>query len=441
MQYKQVVDIKTHLSRATHLSIVALLTLCFCLWLSSIVAPPGFAQSLHAILVKSDPVEQSILSNSPTAVQLLFSEPVQLVGHAITVLDPTGKPVEYGHVTQSHGTLLQVAVDTRKQGTYLVIWQVISQDTDPSSGRFVFSVGRASGIWANTGESGVSPLGVWLQVVARWLHFIGYALGFGTFAFQVWILLPLGLAHNQFVERRLSRLVALGILCLIVAEPIALLAQNASLGTGLLLDPSIIGDVLSSSFGRVVAQRLGAALLLWVLVGVVKEGSKQGTAMILALGGILALIDGEASHALSSTPIWLGFIVNALHIIAMGVWVGGLCALLVLSPLSDVKSQSAAVFLRFGRIATIAVLELGLTGVVLAFQQLKAPVNLFVTPYGNVLLVKSGVLLLALFLVVLTMRLQNEGRWRWWKVEAVLLMSITALAGLLVSLPPPSIPG
>ena len=417
--------------------IVGLLTLCFCIWLSSVGAPSVFAQSQHALLIKSDPVEQSILTKSPSFVQLVFSEPVQLVGHAITVLDPTGKPVEHGHVKQSYGTLLQVAVDTRKQGTYLVIWQVISQDTDPTSGRFVFSIGRASGIWANTGESGVSPLGVWLQVIARWLHFIGYALGFGSFAFQIWVLLPLGLAHNRLVERRLSRLVTMGILCLVVAEPTALLAQNASLGTGLLVDPSIIGDVLSSSFGRVLAQRLGAALLLWVLVGVVKEEGKHGTSIIFVLGAILALIDGEASHALSSTPIWLGFIVNALHIIAMGVWVGGLCALLVLSPLRDVRSQRVAVVLQFGRIATIAVLELGLTGLILAFQQLKTPVNLFVTSYGNVLLIKSGALLLTLLLVFIARHLQKNKSGQWWIAEAILLLTITALACLLVSLPPP----
>ncbi len=416
---------------------IVISVLCVYTWLSIVASPSVFAKSLHAVLISSDPAEQSVLATSPMFVQLLFSEPVQLVGHPIVVLDPTGKSVEYGHVTQVHGTVLRVAFNARKQGTYLVIWQVISQDTDPTSGRFVFSVGHASGVWTNTSASGVSPLGVWLQVVARWLHFIGYALGFGPFAFQSLVLLPLGLSQNRFVEQRLFRPVTTGILCLVLAEPIALLAQTASLGTGLLFDPSIIGDILASSFGRVMAQRLGAALLLWVLVGVVKESGKKAIPIILALGGILALIDGEASHALSSTPVWLGFIANALHIVAMGVWIGGICSLLALYSLRDIKLQLAAIILRFGRLATIAVLELGMTGLVLAFLQLKAPINLITTPYGSVLLTKLSFLLLALLLVILTMRLQSERRARWWRAEAALLTTIIALAGLLVSLPPP----
>ncbi len=423
--------------RALRLCIVGILTLCVCILLDSMNSSPACAQALHAVLVRSNPPEQSVLPYSPTSVQLQLSEPVQLVGQAIVVLNPNGKPASYGRISQTRGMVLQVAVDARKQGTYLVIWQVISQDTDPTSGRFVFSVGHTGGVWANTNESGVSPLGVLVQVAARWLHFLGYALGFGPFVFQSWVLLPLGLAYDSTVKRRLLSLVTLGIGCLIVAEPFALLAQNASLGTGLLFDPSSIGDVLASSFGRVLAQRLGAALLLWILVGVVKEGNKQSLTIILALGGILALIDGEASHALRTNPLWLGFIVNALHIVAMGAWMGGLCSLLALASLRDVKHQLVPVVLRFGRLATIAVLELGMTGLILAYQQVKVPVNLLITSYGNVLLIKLGVLLFALLLIALTARLHLEQRLGWWKVEAVLLTTIIVLAGLLVSLPPP----
>lgn len=82
-------------------------------------------------------------------------------------------------------------------------------------------------------------------------------------------------------------------------------------------------------------------------------------------------------------------------------------------------------------------LELGMTGLVLAFLQLKAPLNLVTTAYGVVLLIKSCVLLIALLLVTLTLHTHDERKTRWWRVEGVLLAAIIALAGVLVSLPLP----
>ncbi|GAC1681411.1 MAG: hypothetical protein PVS3B1_22320 [Ktedonobacteraceae bacterium] len=398
---------------------------------------PAYARALHAVLLRSDPADSNVLSKGPTSIQLLFSEPVQPVGQAIRVISPANKMLEHGRL-QINGLRLTMPITTEQPGTYLVIWQVISPNTDPVSGRFVFSVGHPAGPWSGTSASGVTPLGIWLQVLAHWLHFLGYALGFGTLAFRQFVLRPLVLTREERIEQVLWRLVTLGILALALAEPLALFAQSASLGAGGLFDAEIIGDILASSFGRVLAQRLGAALFLWVLVGVIKQGEERGAWIVLALGVALALIDGEASHAITSRAPLLGLLANMLHIIAMGIWLGGLLALLSTLRLEELQNYRHPLVARFGQLATLAVIDLLASGLLMAWLHLTTPTDLFATSYGKVLASKNWLVLLTLLLAFLGVRLYRRKQTSWWMLETIVLTAILALAALLISLSPPA---
>ena len=401
----------------------------------SALAPSAEARALHAALLRSDPADQSVLGVAPQRVALWFSEPVQTVGPSITVLNPAGRQVSSGNVSNRNG-LLQVSVDARLTGTYLVVWQVISQDTAPVSGRFVFSVRKEGGRWSGVGVTGTP--GLLVQVFARWLHLLGFALGFGPLAFYWWVLRLLLLPDEEAVRRRLFRLIGVGILLLLLAEPFTLLAQLVSLQAGTLFDPLIIGGILASSAGRVLAQHMGAALLLWVLLGMARQGSRYALPAGLILGIVLAFVDGQSDHAISTNPLWLGFLTNTLHILAMVVWIGGLAALLVLWGLAALKGQRQEMVTIFGRLALAAVAELSVTGIVLAILHLNGLSSLLTTSYGRALFIKSLVFLLALLLVLLSRRYANELRKRWWAGELAVLLGVLALAGLLVSLPPPA---
>ena len=418
----------------------------FCLTLLGALLLTGFAseqyayaRERHAVLLQSEPADSSELGKGPTSIQLLFSEPVQPVGQAIQVISPANKLVRHGPL-QANGLRLTMPIEAEQGGTYLVIWQVISPDTDPVSGRFVFSVGRPAGPWSGTSASGVTPLGTWLQVFAHWLHFLGYALGFGTIAFRQFVLRPLvraGEARADGAEKVLWQLVNLGIVALVLAEPLALLAQNASLGAGSLFDPNITGDILSSSFGRVLAQRLGAALLLWVLVGIVRQGEERASWIMLALGLALALIDGEGSHAITSRAPGLGLLANMLHIAAMGVWVGGLVTLLSVLGIKALRDQRDELVARFGQLATLAVIELVVSGLLMAWLLVGNPMELITTNYGKVLSTKTCVVLITLLLAFLGMRVYRNRHRTSWMLEVIVLTVILALAALLISLPPP----
>jgi copper transport protein len=393
-------------------------------------ADRAIAQSLHAALLRSDPVDGSVLARTPGEIRLWFSEPVQLVGQSIMVFAPSGAPVELGTAQERNGEV-SVPLKVASAGTYLVNWQIISQDTDPVSGSFVFSVGHAGGAWAGTVSNNASPLGFWLQALAHLLHFLGYTLAFGVLAFLRLVVAPL---KQDVLAKLIWRLVNCGIVVLLVAEGVALIAQAASLGNHSLLDLTFLVTVLASSFGRALALRLGAALSLWVFVGIIQQGSRRVVDVALVLGGALALIDSQASHAITSPIVWLGLIVTALHIVAMGAWIGGLIALLALWRRKEARAYRQDLFARFGPLAIASVVELVLTGVVLAGLHLAGLSDLLTTPYGRLLTIKIVALLLPLLFALLGQRRSHE---RWWLLEGSSLLGILTLAALLVSLPPP----
>ncbi len=405
----------------------------------------------HAGLVRSLPAAQCyeltqcsqnpVLTIPPTSLHLWFSEPVQTVRHGVTVISPSGKQVESGPI-QSNSTELEIALTATETGTYQVLWQVISEDTHPVRGHFLFSVGEVSPslsdkVSQSTQELGaVSSLGLVLQVAGRWSHFAGYALAFGGLVGRFWLNLG-GLTFSAAATKRFWRLINLGILALLVAEPFALLGQTASLRVEQIFDPDLIGDILSSSFGRVQGQRLGAAILLWVLVGFGRQGSRAAEFASFGLGILLALADGQSSHAVTSGPLLPGLFANTIHVVAMGVWLGGLAVLLVCSDLA-VNSRANLVqsIRRFSRLALVCLGWLVASGLLMAIFHLNQPQELFNTNYGRTLSIKTLTLFGAIGLAWVGLRRKNPPFW--WKLELAGLCGVLTLAGLLVSLPPPA---
>jgi copper transport protein len=414
----------------------------------------------HAVLVRSDPaypcagaeaggprsagadprcVFGAVVAAPPSEVRLWFSEPVEPFAGGIDVRGPSGARVQRGSA-RSEGAQLSVPVDATEPGTYVVSWRVLSADAHPVRGGFVFSVGygSATAAPAAAGDLGaVSRPGLVLQVLARWLHFAGFALGFGSIAFLALVLVPLTLPAEQQVSGRLLRIAGAGVLLLILAELLSLVAETTSLTAGAGLSPDLIAEALASSFGRVFAQRIAAALLLWTLLAVIERGSKRALWAAVAVGAGLAFVDGEASHAGSGAPLWLGAAANAAHLIAMAFWAGGIVALIAVWALPEVRSRRAAVLRRFGRMAVVAVLVLVISGTTMAVAHVPRLALLRATPYGLALTIKLAVVLFALATALLASRVRLPSRPRVWSVEIVVLAAVLALAGLMVSLPPP----
>src|SRR5262249_22214716 len=148
----------------------------------------------------------------------------------------------------------------------------------------------------------VSPAGLLLQALGRWLHLVGMALAFGVVAFRAAVLPDAEAAP----ARRLDRLLAAGAALLVVARPVALGAPTVSLGV-------LAADLVDSSFGRVLGLRLGGALLLWAAMGAVRQAGGRSRAAVLVLGAALALVDGLAGHRIAGWPDGAAIALGAVH--------------------------------------------------------------------------------------------------------------------------------
>ena len=363
-----------------------------------------------------------LLAAPPTTVTINFSEPVTAFGRGIDVVAPSGRLVSGPAAVR--GDSMSASVASGEQGTYLVEWRVVAQDTHPSRGTYTFSVGHSSpvpaGLETSSDLGSVAPLGLLLQALGRWLHFLGFAFAFGGYAFQF---LVLGQPEPAI---RVRRLVLVGIALLVLAEPVALAGQAASLGS---LDQASMADVLGSAFGRVLALRLGAPLLLWGILGAVRQAPKPAGWAVLALGAALAWVDGLAGHTVRDLPLPVAYLLTAVHVGAMAAWLGGFAALLLTLPgLAERRTLLAA----FGRHAAVAVAILLGSGGLLALVHLRSPADLLFSAYGLTLAIKLAAVAVALAAAWLGLRRLRSGR-----PEALALAGVLALASLLASLPPP----
>jgi copper transport protein len=334
-------------------------------------------------------------------VELVFSEPVTPAGAGIKVFSPSGHQIAGPAI--SRGALLYAPMSSAETGTFVVSWQVLAADTHPSRGAFRFSIDRLS---ANPyaslltgGEIGTaSPLGFALQALARWVHFVGFALVFGVVGYSALI------RDQQRNARTVRRLVGAGIVLLVVAEPLALLGQLASLS----FDTDTAIAVLASGFGRLLALRLAGALLVWALWSV------ESPWPVLSVGVAVALIDGASAHAIPGLPM-AGQLLVSVHVAAMGLWVGGLAAFLVVPDR------------RFGRYAVLCFAVAAVSGLLLAVAHVGLLPALMTTTYGQSLMIKVLVVGVALSMALIRRR----------RLEFGVLLTVIAAAALLAALPPP----
>lgn len=161
------------------------------------------------------------------------------------------------------------------------------------------------------------------------------------------------------------------------------------------------GSVLLAVFWCAVATFVFAALA-WL------SRAKAATADVLSLvaagcAGLGLAIVSLASHPTSLDPPWLGVTLSVVHRIALGLWFGGLPALLLLIGLGPVSGDTGRlgvlVLSRFSTIAVAAVGVLFVSGLVLTWYIVGNFASVIGTVYGLWLVAKllalGGILYIA----------------------------------------------
>ena len=138
----------------------------------------------------------------------------------------------------------------------------------------------------------------------------------------------------------------------------------------------------------------GACLTILVVAWALDRSELRWPAFLLAV----ALVWGyplSGHQATEPNASALGQIADWVHLVTAMLWVGGVLTLaLVVWPLAPDLRRAA--FLRFSRIAVALIGVLVVAGTVVAIERLPEVADLWETRYGQVLLVKLALVLLAL---------------------------------------------
>lgn len=374
----------------------------------TMVAAPGTA-SAHAVLVATTPDSFQVLGAAPHEVSLRFSESVDVALAEVHLIGPGGATVAGvsapAHPAGQPDTMSATLPANLANGTYTVTYRVTSADSHPVEGAFAFSIGEVTGGVASGAEPGGASGAVSvLYGVARWVAYAGLALLIGT-AFFAAVCRPDG--EPPPAVRRLLW-VGWGTLLGATVATFVLYGPSASGGSlGGVVDPALLGGTFGSRIGVVLVVRL--VLLGLLAAGLVylqritasakyvAAGHRRRGGLVLGAGAALVLTWSLANHSAAGGQVLLALPVDAIHLLAMAVWLGGLPALLGALRSRDVTVMRIAIP-RFSRIALICVLVLVVTGTYQAWREVGTPAALFGTTYGIVLAGKVG---LVVVLVVL----------------------------------------
>jgi copper transport protein len=348
----------------------------------ALMSPAG----AHAQVKKSSPADGALLQESPSEVSVTFTEPPDEGLSTIDVLSSSGQSVTSGEseLDPADAHTLRVGVQALPKGVYTIAWRAVSKtDGHVTGGSLSFGVGvtppksNADDSGGATESSKPTPL----SVAGRWAFYAGLIL-----LFAAW---PMGAAleRSSSPSKRLLTvgwiLAALGLAAMFVAESRAV---GVSLGT---LATSATGrELVYRGIGVGIA---GLAVLLYVM--------RPGRALLLVSSVAAAatmLLHAKSGHAgAAPSYTWLRIAIQWIHIMAVGLWVGGLAWLLAsLRSLDDAARRR--VVTRFSFIAGVTLAVVVATGIAREIDEIGGLGNLgslVHTSFGITLLIKTGLVI------------------------------------------------
>jgi copper transport protein len=229
------------------------------------LAPAAVA---HSTLTSTEPPRDRVLDHPPKTVLLHFDEAVETALGSVTVYDGEGRRVDAGKIMRPSPKSVEVKIDRPlERGTYTVAWRVISADSDPIKGAWVFHVKKP----------GAQPAGIAAQVLkdtplvvsAFYLggRFLDFALLLACVGGTIALAIALRTAPGR-IRRRLLGLLAVLAGLLVVVALIGLGLQGAAAGGETLGDGfrwESLTSVADTRFGHFSLARAALAAALWAL--------------------------------------------------------------------------------------------------------------------------------------------------------------------------------
>jgi copper transport protein len=408
----------------------------------------------HAQQVRSSPTPGAILSTPPSQVDVWFSEHVTAGVSTIQVYDARHHRVDTGTtaVDPSDTHHMSVRLSPLSSGLYTIVWSNISADDGhPNKGGFAFTMSApatsSAPVTVPAGPAAPGSvttsndvLAQAIDLIAGWLTFLAFVLAGGGAAFALALLLPtlgrigpVGAALGARLNRRFAWIALVSAAMGAIAAFVSLLAK-AEIATSLpvvgILSGGVLGDMLAPWSGHVwiVREVAFVAMVGVALAGVLfsrradDEGSSGGVRIVLtalailgAAGLVFQSLDSHlaAGHVARHGP--LGSVALALHLLAVGLWVGGLgYAALILWPawrrLDAALRQAitANAIARFSKLALASVIVIALTGSYVAILMVPSLGDLLSSTYGQALDLKILLFIALIIIGALNRRMLAE---------------------------------
>jgi copper transport protein len=346
----------------------------------------------HANLDGTSPNYRQRLQSAPRAVALHFDQSVQAEPNAIVVKNEFGKTLSA--TASAHGQTVRVPLKRLPRGPYTVRWHVLSEDGHVVSGVFTFGVrANAPPPTEAYGSSGPTTT----EHIVRWAYFLSLALLLGGLGFRL-LVGPGELPATA--ERRFFLIVGAGVVATLEVGIVAFLLR-AEDALQLPFVSFLYGDLSSISggtrFGEAfIAMTLGYAFVaaFVFLAWLTDRRFLLWPALVLGLGFASGLsLSGHS--AVDPGSSWRSELADWAHLCGAALWIGGLVQLaFVIWPKAPELRRVA--FLRFSRFASVLIAIVLGAGVYLSIVRLPALGDLWTADYGRVLLVKLGLVSLAL---------------------------------------------
>lgn len=420
--------------------------------------------SAHAILLRSDPPEDAVLSTPPRGVRMWFSEDLNPAFSTAVVINAANKRIDNhdAHISASDTKEMDLTLPRNlPPDVYIVIWRTDSAvDGHVLRGSFIFSVANADGSvptlspGANPGANvpgGGNITGLYsgqldgpttFNLIMITLVELGAIFWVGAQLWLNFVLLRVSEERNEAQQReiasqtqaRFERRFSLPTLALLLLANIGVLAgQSLNVAGGdwaSAFSPTILVELATSGrFGTYWLMReitIALAMVLGLSMLLAERRSKKINGilplanLLLGLALFIAITMSGHAAAVSATVSLYAIVIDWLHLLAAALWVGGmLYILLVYLPVLNKqflpeRARSLTMLLPYySPLAVAGVLLMAGTGPFSAAFHLNSWNQFLDTAYGRALLVKialvGGLLVTsALHVFILRPRLKKE---------------------------------
>lgn len=411
----------------------------------------------HAVLDRSIPSAGRELTVAPTVVEMWFTEPIEAEFSEARLLNTAGNDIltDPAITDPNDPYRLTLPLPNLSPGVYTVAWQNLSTaDGHQWQGAFAFTVLHPDGTRPDGTPAVLDdiPIDGTLRpglIIARWFQMVGATLLFGLLFFR----LALEREVRVVSDTRFRGYAHVGLLASIVGILLYIVTQLNLLG-GVQVLPNFL---LDSMAGQLVLLRLGLLIGLTLLIFFPLERERLRLSLALSGAGLLWLSYSMGSHAAAAPGgvVW-AVAVDAIHALSAATWVGGLWMLPSVlgdwrtNPSAKAQKARVGVIRRFSATAFILIVVMAVTGVFSALVHIPSLNALLDSRYGQTLLVKVGITLIALFVAWRNRDLlhhkvgeiyQTVGHRRfWWQlaIEGSIVLVLLGSVAMLVqtNLPP-----